>query len=190
MGILGSIGKFLLGDPTDDIRRGTEQAVAGQQQALDYTIDANAPLLGARDAALPLLTGFFTGDPAAQESLVSNAMASPFYRSLVEAGEEGVLRNRAMTGGFRSGSAQTGLADVNQNVLRDLVNQQLSGLSGLASLNPDTASVANLMAGIGQTQSQGTIAEANANQAIGGSLLSGITGGLGLAGNLGWKPFV
>ena len=76
-----------------------------------------------------------------------------------EAGEESILRNRSMTGGFRSGGTQSNLYDYNvqlQNkALLESYNQQLQGLTGLAGLPSNANQIASMTGGIGQTLGQG-----------------------------------
>ncbi len=172
MGLFSSIGKIFFDDPSDDIRKGTELDVAARREELDYLKEVQAPVLAARNEALPLISDFFTGGPEAQEQLIGTVRASPFYQSMIDEGEEAVLRNAAVTGGLRTGAANLNLARNSQNVLQNLVNQQLSGLGSLAQTPINTSQIGSAIRGIGQTQGQGIIAEANANQALGGQVFN------------------
>ncbi len=94
-------------------------------------------------------------------SIIQRAEASPFYKTAVQRGEEGVLRNASATGGLRSGSANEALAAVNQNALMSSYANQLSGLQGMAQLPSNANNIAGAMSGIGQTLGQGMIGSAN-----------------------------
>jgi hypothetical protein len=192
MGLLGGISKAIFGDPSKDIQKGVDQQLASQRKQLDYLKRVQKPVLDLRNKALPQLAGFYgLGADAGeyQQQFVDTARQSPFYQSMLDQGEEAVMRNAAATGGVRGGNVQQALAQNSQNVLQGLVNQQLQGLGSFAQTPIDTGGIANVMGQMGQTQAQGTMAMANAEQAGIGQLLGAVQGGLGLAGDLGWKPF-
>jgi len=185
MGLFSGISKALFGDPGKDIRRSADQQLAFQREALDYAKDLDRPLIEARGQALPLLSGFYTGDEAAQQEIVDRAMASPFYSQLIETGQEGVLGRAGQMGLTRSGNVAADLSRVNQNVLQGLVGQQLSGLQALSSPQLSTSGITGILQNMGQTAGQSGIAQARANQSGIGNLLGGTLGVLGLPGVLG-----
>lgn len=121
--------------------------------------------------------------PLDKAAFVEALRQDPFYESMLQQGEEAVLRGSSATGGLRSGTASENLARNSQNVLQGYYNQQVQGLQGLAQQPSNANAIASQMAGIGQTLGQGQIASAQAQQAgqqQGVSNLMGL-GGLGLA---------
>jgi hypothetical protein len=83
-------------------------------------------------------------------------------------GEDAILRNASMTGGFRSGNTQANLYDYNTQLqnqaLLQSYNQQLQGLTGLAGLPSNANAIAQQTSGIGQTLAQGQTAAAQIGQ--------------------------
>lgn len=157
-----------------------DTSVAFQREALDYLKQSQEPLLQAQQFGLSGLMDYYGGN---QQGLIDQVQSSPFYSSMVDQGEEAVLRNAAATGGLRSGATQQALAQNSQNVLQGLVNQQLGGLQTLSGYQPNTSGVASMTSGIGSTLAQGQLGAAQAQQAglgnvmsLGGSLLGGLFG--------------
>lgn len=105
--------------------------------------------------------------PQAQgkSAFLQGLLDDPFYKQLVERGEEGVLRNASVTGGLRSGNVQDALARVNQDALFNVYNEQVSGLQGLAGLPSNANNIADVIGGIGATQAGGLLGAARAQQA-------------------------
>jgi len=165
-------------------------------------------------------TGVSSGQPTtgqAPMSITDRAMASPLYQSLMDTinasrvdltgdsiraeGEDAILRNQSMTGGFRSGNTQSNLARFNMgleerlvgarneqdrritadksNALLTAYNQQISGLQGFANLPSNANAIADLQTGIGDTQGQGAIARGQIAQAGDQAIGDAITGGVG-----------
>jgi len=161
-----------------------------QNQALDYLKQTQAPITEAQTGSLGRLGDLATQgvNPYQLQSegqLLKNIDQSPLYQSLMsglQTGEESILRNQAMTGGFRSGGTQQNLARLgrdtqNQALLsafgnrqqRDMrqagLNQQafqnqLGLESTIMGLPSQVGNIANLTSGIGQTLAQGQIAGA------------------------------
>lgn len=180
------IGDITGANKAADASRDASELSAGfQREALDYLKTSQAPLLEAQQFGLSGLMDYFGGN---QQGLIDQVQSSPFYSSMIDQGEEAVLRNQAATGGLRSGTAKNALAQNSQNVLQGLVNQQLGGLGQLAGYQPNTAGVAQATSNIGNTLAQGITAGAQAQQAgmgqflgLGGSVLQGMAaGGTGL----------
>lgn len=123
--------------------------------------------------------------PQAQgkSGFIKGLLDDPFYKQLVERGEEGVLRNASVTGGLRSGNAQDALARVNQDALFDVYNEQVSGLKGLAGLPSNANQIGNVMGSIGATQAGGILSAGRAQQAG----FQGVSDSLGTALGLGLK---
>lgn len=159
-------------------REAADTSVAFQREALDYLKQSQEPLLQAQQFGLTGLMDFYGGN---QQGLIDQVQASPFYSSIIDQGEEAVLRNAAATGGLRSGTTQNALAQNSQDVLQGLVGQQLGGLGQLAGYQPNTAGVANQLNTIGNTTAQGIVAQGQAQQAGLGNMLNlgtSILGGL------------
>jgi hypothetical protein len=145
-----------------------EVQAQAQREALDYLKSTERLPQALREGALTGLgseygltlgaNGKFVSDG---KSIVQRAEDSPFYQTMVQRGEEGVLRNASATGGLRSGNTNEALASVNQNALMASYANQLSGLQGMAQLPSNANNIAGSMAGIGQTYAQGMTAQAN-----------------------------
>lgn len=190
MGLLSGISKALFGNPSKDIQKGVDAQLQAQREQLDYLKSVQEPVLNLRNRALPQLYGFYDPtNPQGQQQFIDQAEASPFYQRQREVGEQAILRNQAATGGLRSGGTQQALAGFNADLLNRTVNQNLQGLGSFAQTPIETSQISNVLGQMGTTQAQGYQAQAQASQGALGGLLSGIIGGLGAAGDLGWKPF-
>lgn len=182
MSIVGDIFDGITGKTAQEASQRAAETQAGyQMEALDYLKQANAPLQEAQQFGLGALMDFYGGD---QQGMIDQVQQSPFYNSMIQQGEEAVLRNAAATGGLRGGNVQQALAQNSQNVLQGLVGQQLGGLGGLAGTSTNVNNIAGMTSGIGQTYAQGDIAGAQARQqglgnimSLGGSLVGGLFGG-------------
>ncbi|MBV4553059.1 hypothetical protein HU742_018090 [Pseudomonas sp. SWRI102] len=145
-----------------------EVQAQAQREALNYLKQTERLPQALREGALTGLgseygltlgaDGKFASDG---KSIIQRAEDSPFYQTMVQRGEEGVLRNASATGGLRSGNTNEALASVNQNALMASYANQLSGLQGMAQLPSNANNIASSMAGIGQTTAQGMTAQAN-----------------------------
>jgi len=163
--------------------RASEIQADAQREALDYLREREAVPQQYREQALGQLGGFYQlPQDVSQEQLLQQAQASPLYDALLStrgAGEEGIARYAAATGGLRSGNTIEDLATFNQqleqNALLQAFNQQqqradisrqenLSGLASLANLPSYAPQIAQGIGGIGQTLAQGQIAAAQAQQ--------------------------
>jgi len=105
-----------------------------------------------------------TADPGGQLAFIEGVKESPFYQQNLLAGEQAIGRGASMTGGLRSGTANEALAQNNQAVLQNLVNQRLQGITGLGQLPSNATQIAQGISGIGQTLGQGQIAAGQAYQ--------------------------
>jgi len=149
--------------------RSSDAATALQREGLEYLKESQAPLLEAQGFGLSGLLDYYGGN---QQGLVDQAMASPFYTSMLQQGEEATLRNAAATGGLRSGTTQNALAANSQNVLNSAIGQQLGGLGMLAGFNPNANAVTSQLNTIGNTTAQGITAQGQAQQAGLGNLIN------------------
>jgi hypothetical protein len=110
--------------------------------------------------------------PQGKAGFLQGLLEDPFYEMMLERGEEGILRNAAATGGLRSGNTQDALYRANQDILRGLYDERVSGLQGLARLPSNANSIAQTTAGIGQTLGQGVIGAGQARQDAYGQLIN------------------
>jgi len=181
MGLFSGIGKMLFGDPGKDIRRSSAAQLEFQREGLDYLKEINQLPLQIRNQVLPMLQGFYTGDPEAQQQIIGSVQDSPFYQQMIQTGQEGVLDRAGAMGLSRSGNVAQDLSRSNQAVLQGLVNQRIGGLQGLGQLPINASGVANQLNMMGQNVGQAGIAAAQANQSLGGNVLSGILSGIALS---------
>ena len=117
--------------------------------------------------------------PKGRGEFLQGLLDDPFYEMMLERGEEGILRNASVTGGLRSGNVQDSLYRANQDVLRGLYDERVSGLQGLAGLPSNANQIAQTTAGIGQTLGQGIIGAGQAKQDAYGQLFQAGTAAAG-----------
>lgn len=178
MGFLSSItgglsdALFGTGDAIDAQREAAQVNQEYLDKSLDYQKEVQQPVLDLRNQALPQLYGFY--DPTnsqGQQQFIDQAQSSPFYKSMINQGEEAVARNAAATGNLRSGSANLALAQNSQNVLQNLVNQNLSGLSSFAQTPINTSGISNTYQNMGTNAGNSLIQQAQTRQDGLGQLL-------------------
>lgn len=146
---------------------------AAQREALDYLKEREALPTEIRDRALGGLSDLYLGGAGGQEALM-NLESSPIYQAIMgsqDAAEEAVLRNLAMTGGFRSGSTQRGLAETAADIKNRALLESIGGMERLAGTPTNPTAIANLMGGIGSTEAMGLTGAAQAEQTALGNLL-------------------
>lgn len=183
---MGIIGSLTGSDAADAAKKASGQVMAGQRQARNYLQDYYAPMQGQKTEANQMLAGFYGLDGGDPNAMYQSVMQSPQYGQMINAGEQGVLRNASATGGMRGGNVQRSLANNSQNVLNSMVNQRVQGLQGFANRNTGENDIANIMMQMGQTQGQGTTAAAQSRQQGIGNLMkmatSGFSGGMSMYG--------
>ena len=170
------VGSYLGGkEAAEGAENAANVSAAAQREQLAYLKEINALPQELKEQALTKYGSLFgIGDePSAQAEMIERAKTSPLYTEIMgglKAGEESIMRNAAMTGGLRSGNVQGALADyatqLKNKAITDAYNQQLSGLTGLANLPTNEASIGQTMANIGNTQAQGILGAGQARQAI------------------------
>jgi hypothetical protein len=144
------------------VASGTRQQVDAQREALQYMKEREAVPEQFREGALNRLGGFYGlegGDPGALQAVQNN----PIYQATIgqlPQQEEAILRNQSATGALRSGGTDMMLAQNQQNNQLNAYQNVLGGLQGFASLPSNSNNIANSISGIGVTQRQGTIGEA------------------------------
>ena len=80
-------------------------------------------------------------------------------------GEEAILRQRAATGGLRSGGTQEALAQHAGGLQQQIYQEKVAGLAGLAELPGFSREIASGMTGIGETLASGQLAQQQAREA-------------------------
>lgn len=190
---LEKVGDKLSGkDAADAAKEAAATAAAAQQAGLDYLMETEAIPQAFRQAGLQQLGsvyGFdfdpetgqstYTGDMSAQQGLIDQAQMSPLYAAIMgtqDAGEQAIARSAMATGGLRGGATAANLAgfgqDLENQALLESYNQQLGGIQGLAGLPSQAGQISQQFGQIGQTQAQGNIAAAQAQQNAFGNLLN------------------
>lgn len=164
----------------DAQREATTQAVDAQQRALDYLMQREEIPSQIRDQALTDLAGFYQvpAQMKTQEELIAEAKASPLYGAIMgnlDLGIDEILRTSSATGQLRSGAPKRAIADTTTRLANEALLQSfgqaqarddysrglnLQGLQGLAGLGTNQNAIAGAMQGIGATQAQGTIGQA------------------------------
>lgn len=172
-------------DAAEDSARHVAEA---QMAALNYLREREAIPQQFREGALTSLAGIagLEGGTGSQQELIDRAMQSPLYSQLtggiddyrtraIREMEESILRNRAASGGLRSGNTQRALADnisqieeqaeaLQRQALTQSYNEQTKQLSGLAGLANNSQQIANAMVAPAESIASGAIAGANARQ--------------------------
>lgn len=172
---MGGVVDSVFGGGDDAADAATDAAniqAQAQREALDYLKEREKLPTAFGDEALKGFGGEFglTMGPDGKVisdgmSIIERAKASPFYQTSIRDAEDAVLRNASVTGGLRSGNTNDNLARANNMVLENEYNRQLGGLQAIMGMPSNANNIAATMAGIGQTQSQGMVAAAQAQQA-------------------------
>lgn len=126
---IGQQGK----DEAAGIDAATAAAVGPTQAGIDAAGDALNPYNTAGQQATlqqQALMGLL--GPAAQQEAYSMIENSPAFQSLRGQGETAILQNASATGGLRGGNTQAALANFAPDLLNQLIQQQLQGLSGIS----------------------------------------------------------
>ena len=150
-------------------------AADSQREALDYLKSVDAIPQQYREQATQQLGNFDTSLSSTSQ-LMNQAKTSGMYDALLSGQEEAALRAQAATGGLRGGGSIADVGNVqNQALLQSYQNEanreqyqqqaEMSRLSGLAGLGSYAPQIANTISGIGETQAQGIIGQAQSNQA-------------------------
>jgi hypothetical protein len=172
---MGGVVDSVFGGGDDAADAATDAAniqAQAQREALDYLKEREKLPTAFGDAALKGFGGEFGLTLGSDGKVISDGMsiierakASPFYNTAVADAEDAVLRNASVTGGLRSGNTNDNLARANNMVLENEYNRQLGGLQSIMGMPSNANNIAATMAGIGQTQGQGMVAAAQAEQA-------------------------
>ena len=188
-------------DPKDWVGTRAEEserqaAVAGQSALeldaswLNYLKGLYEPFSDVASAAIGQQAGLAgLGGPGQQQQFIDEIEADPFYQAKVRAGDEAIGRNAAMTGKLRSGNTMEALAEQNQALLGQEIDQryqQLAGLSGQGFMGSSALgtfggnTIGNMTGTMGAIQSGNVAADAakqaRADDMIGtiGSVAAGI----------------
>jgi hypothetical protein len=151
-------------------RKAGEVDLAFKQKGLDYLKSAIDPRLETEQQARQALMGFY-GLGGGQQDFISEVQKSPFYQSMLEQGRQGVGAGLSATGQLRGGLAPETFYQQDQQVLQDLVNQRLSGLTGLAQPTSVTP-IAQMYSGMGESAAAQQQAIGQAKQDKYGNMLS------------------
>ncbi len=146
MGLFSLIGGLIGSGSAKKASRRAEAAQLGylnrgideQRRQFDVTRADYAPYLAAGTEALQQqgnLVGL--GEDGVQAAAIERLRASPYFQSLLQSGEEGLLQNAAATGGLRGGNIQRGLADFRADLLAQTIERQLGHLGGLSGRGQD-----------------------------------------------------
>lgn len=149
------------------------------QQSLSPYVNAGTGALTGQQNLLGL------NGNGAQQSAIDGITNGAQYKSLQTAGNNALLQNASATGGLRGGNIQGGLAQFNQSLLAQQIQQQYANLGGLTSIGQNAAagvgnagmSNANQISGLLQ---QGGAAAAG-NALAGGAANAGLYNSLGSA---------
>lgn len=156
MGFLSSLTKGignLLGvgeSSTKYARKAADADLAFQQKGLDFLMGVLDPRLQREGAAADELFGYYMGEEDAQQALIDRARMSPFYESMLDQGRQGVGAALSATGSLRGGMGPTSFYQQDQKVLKDLVDEQLRGLSYFAQPT-DVSGVPAIYGSMGDT---------------------------------------
>ena len=105
--VSGYLAKKGASDAADTSIQASQTTAQSQREALDYLKEINAVPQQFKEGALKGLGGLYglEGGTGSQQELIDKAISSPLYKAIMggqKFGEEAILRNASMTGGFRS----------------------------------------------------------------------------------------
>ena len=142
-------------------RRIGEEQADKQQQAVDYLSAQNELPNQLRQGAMQQYGGLY-GIGGNQADSLAQLKQSPIYQGIMgtqQAGEESILRNQAMTGGFRSGDTQANLGKYGAQLENQALMQTMGGLQGLMQTPTYDRDIYSGMGGVANTQAQAQLAE-------------------------------
>lgn len=146
------------------------------QQSLSPYVNAGTGALTGQQNLLGL------NGNGAQASAISGIQNGAQYQAIQSAGNNALLQNASATGGLRGGNIQGGLAQFNQSLLAQQIQQQYSNLGGLTSIGQNAAAgvgnagmanasqVSGLLQQSGAAQAGNALAAGNANANLYGQL--------------------
>lgn len=132
--------------------------------------------------------------PEAQKKALEAIEGSAAFQSMVNQGEDAILRNASATGGLRGGNVQGALAQFRPEVLSNLIDKQYAQLGGLAGMGQASAAgtagyaqqsannITSLLGDQGAALAGAQLARGNAFASIPGAISSGLGTYLGLGG--------
>lgn len=182
-----------------------KDASQAQQQSAQLGIDEQRRQFDAIQSLLsPYVsagTGALTGQQnllglnglGAQQSAINGIQSSPMFGALQQQGNDAILSNASATGGLRGGNTQGALAQFNQSLLAQQIQQQYANLGGLTSIGQNAAAgvgnagmatgnaITSLLGQQGAAQAGASLTQGRAYGQMAGTL----TNGLGLFAGLG-----
>lgn len=172
------IGDDLSGKTAEDAaKRASATQASAMLEQLDYLKEINKLPQQYREQALTEMSQRLQpGGTPSQAERIGLAKESPIYAEIMgsrKAGEEGILRGAAATGGLRSGNVQEALYDYNVGLKNTALTQaysqqqteedrRLNELRSLAGLDTGTTQIAQTMGDIGGVRAAGITAGAQA----------------------------
>ena len=163
-------------------------AAEAQGQELAYLKEADAIPRTGREEAIQRMMGIqaLPGGVGSEQQEIDRIMQSPLYQAMLggrEAGEESIMRNASMTGGFRSGNVQENFYDYNtqlqNNALLTSYNSRMGQLQNLMGMPSMAPMIGQTIGDIGMTRAQGI---SGAGQARAQADQGGMNNLMGLAG--------
>lgn len=132
-----------------------------QQEALDYLRGQDELPSGLRTGALTQMGNIYGVGEGDQQAAIEKLRQNPMYAAIMgtqQAGEESILRNKASTGGLRTGGTQAALGQYAPQLEQQALMASLGGLLNLSQLPSYASEIAARQAGLGQTEAQGMMA--------------------------------
>ena len=143
---------------------GTELTLAQQQAQWEQAQEWMAPYMEAGEQGLQGMMGM-SGllGPEQQAMMMAGVEDSPYFQSLVQQGEQGILQNASATGGLRGGNTQGALAQFRPAMLQQQIENKYNKLAGIT--------------GMGQATTVGGVAAGGqASQGMANTIMSGAEG--------------
>ena len=134
-----------------------------QRQALDYLKETDKLPREFREKALTRLGDIYGfGAEGGRQQFFEGLREDPLYETLLGGREEAYLRGQSATGNLRGAESVLGLGNVENQLLMDVYQDQLSGIQSLMGTPNYARDIASGTAGIGRTLGQGRIAQGQA----------------------------
>ncbi len=120
--------------------RSTQLAIDEQKRQFDALQKLLSPYVQAGQGGLSAYQNLLgVNTPQAQQQAIAQLQQSPQFASMMQQGENAILQNASATGGLRGGNTQAALAQFRPQLLNQLIQQQLQGYSGLATMGQNSA---------------------------------------------------
>ncbi len=120
--------------------KGTKLGIEETKRQFDEIRQLLSPYVNAGNSSIMAQMDLIgLNGPDAQKRAVDMIKGGAKFTALSEAGNEAILSNASATGGLRGGNVNRALADFDQSLLADLIQEQYGNLGGITSIGQNAA---------------------------------------------------